>query len=132
MILYLLKKANDSKLWECYKLGYAADGTGAILSAGDVFHRGKKIKNRGTLRDDDWRAITLAYLEASVAIHSGGPWPQYGFPDRSVIPYPQAIGLVRDRTDLGREIIRRNRENVVQLIDDISEELREPCEEAAS
>lgn len=128
MMLYLLKKKNDQRLWECYKIGYAIDGSRKILSTGDVFLRNMKIKNRATLTEGDWDALVLAYLEASVELHRGGPMPQFGFPNRSVVPYPDAINLVRGHTNAGNEIIKRTREHINELIDDITNELGESCE----
>lgn len=132
MILYFLKKKNDDRLWECYKIGYAADGSSKVLSVGDVLFRKMKIKSRTTLTEQDWDTLTLAYLEASVELHQGGAMPQFGLPDRSVVPYPDAVVLIRQHTPLGGEIVKRTRAHIDELIEDVSKELGESCEAAVT
>jgi hypothetical protein len=132
MILYFLKKRNDERLWNCYKIGYAADGSGKVLSVGDVVFRKMKIKSRTRLTEQDWNALTLAYLEAAVELHQGEAMPQFGFPNRNIVTYPEAIALVRGQTPLGGEIVKRTRAHIDELIEDVSKEIGETCEVAAT
>jgi hypothetical protein len=128
MILHALKKQNDPELWACFKVGYSAEDATRIIDAADVYFRRRKIRNRSTVTDEEWRLLTLAYLKASVDAHKGGPWPQYGLSNRTIVTYPEAINLIESKQELGDEIVQRNRAHVIRLINDISRELGEGCE----
>jgi hypothetical protein len=126
--LHNLKKLNDPKLWACFQVGFAADDGITIIDASEVYFGKRKIRSRLNITADGWRSLTLAYLKASVDAHNGGPWPQYGLPDRAIVTYPEAIELIEAKNTLGNQIIERNRAHILRLIDDISREIGESIE----
>ena len=120
----MLRKANDPRAWGTV-VGYANGPAKETATIRDILRHGIRIRPRAQLSEDDWRELTLHYLDFSIS--NWGSLNHYVF-NGSVTRHPEAREIVRQRAPLSDEIIASYRRMVDQVVLDLAAELGESCE----
>ena len=122
-ILALYRKSNDPNAWQTI-IGFS-EGLRGVVTVADALERGVKIVPRSVLSREEWRRLTLEYLNAGIRDY--GEMLHYVI-DGRVVRYPEARSIVASGGPLGDEIMRRYGRLVDQLVNEIGKEIGASCE----